>query len=85
MVELVGIELLRVLKTGKLLNRRISHNAQKGQNACNAGLIVRSLYGILIRSQKFFDHSQFRFHWVSAVITLSFEIPRQLKPQPGFP
>jgi hypothetical protein len=27
MVELVGIELLRILKTGKLLIRRISHNA----------------------------------------------------------
>jgi hypothetical protein len=51
MVELVGIELLRILKTGKLLIRRISHNAYIAWNACNAEFIVRLLYGELPRKE----------------------------------
>ena len=45
MVELVGIEKLGILKTDKLLICRESYNAQKASNACNAGFIVRLLYG----------------------------------------
>lgn len=47
MVELVGIELLRTLKTGKLLIRDRSQNTHNAYNACNAGFIVRLLYGVL--------------------------------------
>jgi hypothetical protein len=45
LVELVGIEKLGTLKTDKLLICRESYNAQKASNACNAGFIVRLLYG----------------------------------------
>jgi len=45
MVELVGIEKLGILKTDKLLTRRESYNAHKASNVCNAGFIVRLLYG----------------------------------------
>src|SRR5260370_5145352 len=48
-VELVGIELLRTLKTGKLLICRESYKAHKASNACNAGFIVRLLYGEFFR------------------------------------
>ena len=45
MVELVGIEKLGILKTDKLLICRESYNAQKAASTCNAGSIVRFLYG----------------------------------------
>ena len=45
MVELVGIEKLGILKTDKLLICREPYNVHKASNACNAGFIVRLLYG----------------------------------------
>lgn len=44
MVELVGIEQLRILKTGNLLIYRESYNVHNAKNACNGGFIVRLLY-----------------------------------------
>lgn len=51
MVELVGIEKLGILKTGKLLICRESYNAHKASNTCNAGFIVRLLYGDFCENQ----------------------------------
>jgi hypothetical protein len=55
MVELVGIEKPGILKTDKLLICREPYNAYKASNVCNAGFIVRLLYG---DSQS----KQLRFH-----------------------
>jgi hypothetical protein len=44
-VKLVGIEKLGILKTDKLMICWESYNPHKASNACNAGFIVRLLYG----------------------------------------
>jgi len=54
LVELVGIEKLGTLKTDKLLIRRKSYKAQKASNTCNAGFIVRLLYGDFSQSNYLF-------------------------------
>jgi len=54
LVELVGIEKVGTLKTDKLLLRRKSYKAQKASNTCNAGFIVRLLYGDFSQSNYLF-------------------------------